>query len=304
MKGEGFMTLLFYNRSQGKGELYKNRDNKGTIDLLKSYPGWRKSWTHIVYSFSPSLLFYDSSSGAAQFYNLDADGTMHLVSSTTYSTGWTHIVQVGVLPDSGFALLLFYNANSGDAKFYSTNGGGGIELRAQTTLSKGWTHIITNAYTPGSNTQIGLQEGNYPVLFYNATSGLAQFYNYDTQGNMHQLSNTTLSQGWTHIVLNFAPGMRPFNVLFYNANSGNTRGYYLSEDWSMSDAGSTTFSKGWTKILLGDLPTDQGYPERALLFYNGNSGAAQFYTLVGLGIEIKQVSNTTWAKGWSEILWF
>lgn len=298
------MTLLFYNRSQGKGEFYNIRDNQGSIDLLRSYPGWRKSWTHIVYCFSPSLLFYDSSSGAAEFYNLDADGTMYLVSSTTYSTGWTHIVQVGVLPDSGFALLLFYNAKSGDAKFYNTNGAGGIELRAHTTLSTGWTHIITNASTPGSITVTGLPEGNYPVLFYNATSGLAQFYKYDIQGNMYQLSNTTLSKGWTHIALNFAPGMSPFNLLFYNANSGDVSGYYLSRDWDLSDAGSTTYSKGWTKILLGDLPGDQGYPERALLFYNGMSGTSQFYTLVGMGIEIHQVSNTTWAKGWSEILWF
>ena len=298
------MTLLFYKRSQGKGEVYQIRDNHGNIDLLKNYPGWRKSWTHIVYSFTPSLFFYDSSSGAAECYNLDEDGTMHLVSSTTYSKGWTHIVQVGVLPDSGLALLLFYNVMSGDAKFYFTNPAGDLEQRAHTTLSRGWTHIITNAYTPGNSTVTGLPEGNYPVLFYNATSGLAQFYQYDMLGNMHQISNTTVSKGWTHIALNFAPGMRPFNLLVYNANSGDTRGYYLSGDWGLSDAGSTTFSKGWTKILLGDLPGDQGYPERALLFYNGTSGTAQFYTLVGMGIEIHQVSNTIWAKGWSEILWF
>lgn len=298
------MTLLFYNRDQGKGEFYNIKDGQGNIDLLKSYPGWRKSWTHIVYCFTPSLLFYDSSSGVAEFYNLDEDGTMHLVSSTTYSRGWTHIVQVGILPDSGFALLLFYNAQSGDAKFYNTTSTGGIEQRASTTLSRGWTHIITNAYVPDSIPVDILPEGNYPVLFYNATNGVTQVYRYDTQGNMYQLSNTTVPPGWTHVDLNFAPGMHPFNVLFYNTGSGAVRGYYLDENWSMSDAGNTTWSKGWTKILLGGLPGYQGSTDRALLFYNATSGTSQFYTLIGVGIEIKQASKTTWSKGWSEILWF
>ena len=188
------MTLLFYNRNQGKGEFYNIIDAKGNIDLLKSYSGWRKSWTHIVYSFTPSLLFYDRSGGAAEFYDLDGQGNIHLVSSTTYSTGWTHIILVGVVRDSGHAVLLFYNAQSGDAKFYRTNGQGGIHLLSSTTFSKGWTHIITNGYEPGAFTQ----ENNYLVLFYNATSGVAQFYNVDIQGNMHQFSNDKWSTGWTH----------------------------------------------------------------------------------------------------------
>ncbi len=298
------MTLLFYNRNQGKGEFYNIIDAQGNIGLLKSYSSWRKSWTHIVYSFSPSLLFYDRSGGAAEFYDLDGQGNMHLVSSTTYSTGWTHILLVGVVRVSGHAVLLFYNAQSGDAKFYRTDGQGGIHLLSSTTFSKGWTHIITNGYEPGAFTQ----ENNYLVLFYNATSGVAQFYHVDIQGKMHQFSNDMWSTGWTHIVPHFAPSMNLFNLLFYNANSGDAKTYHITENWSISNTGSTTWAKGWTKILLGDMPLPGEPPGRtglALLFYNGSSGTAQFYlTGPGGGVDISQVSNTIWSKDWSEILWF
>jgi hypothetical protein len=41
----------------------------------------------------------------------------------------------------------------------------------------------------------------------------------------------------------------------------------------------------------------------AYLFYNASTGAAQFYQLNEQPGSITQLSNTTFAKSWSEILW-
>src|SRR5438128_8237285 len=60
-------------------------------------------------------LFYNSTSGVAQFYNTDGNGGIQQLSKATWSTGWTHIVPVALLegdyaPAGGFASLLFYNS--------------------------------------------------------------------------------------------------------------------------------------------------------------------------------------------------
>src|SRR5579859_190137 len=114
------MPLLFYNRAEGKGEFYNVQDAQGNLQLLGSHTGWRTTWTHIVDCSNPSLLFYDSNSGAAEFYTLDLNANMQLLSSTTFSKGWTHIVLVGTSEGPGFGQLLFYNANSGVAQFYGS----------------------------------------------------------------------------------------------------------------------------------------------------------------------------------------
>src|SRR5205085_4687709 len=137
--------------------------------------------------FSPrALFFYNSDSGLAQLYSIDIQGGIDQISSSTYSTGWTHIVPVS------FGLL-FYNSNSGLAQFYSTDDSGGMHQLSSATYSTGWTHIV----------DVPLAQGPHLIdddlLFYNGNSGVAQFYLADRQGQINQLSNTTYSTGWTLI---------------------------------------------------------------------------------------------------------
>lgn len=284
------MSLLFYNRAQGKGEFYAVQDTQGTLQLLGSHSSWRKTWTHIVDCSTPSLLFYDSASGAAEFYALDPNANMQLLSSTTYSKGWTHIVRVGVSEGPGFGQLLFYNASNGVAQFYTTDAQGGIHNQANTTFSQGWTHIIPFTFDQG-------REG---LLFYNSSNGVTQVYN--TVG-MQQLYNSTLSTGWTQIVVNGTDANGAPILLFYNSNNGATRYVVINGQGGIQQVASTSYAHGWTHIRAGTLSSGlDGNAIFAYLFYNASSGAAQFYQLNEPG-SITQLSNSTFAQGWSEILW-
>ena len=139
------MTVIFYDRNAGVGEFY-NTLSQDNLSLLKSYSGWRTSWTHIIpgYAFENSqtdLLFYDSSSGAAEFYT-EVQGNINLLKSTTYRAGWTHIVP-GLFAQNGNTALLFYNSQSGLAEFYSTDGQGNINLLSSNTgWRKSWAQIV------------------------------------------------------------------------------------------------------------------------------------------------------------------
>src|SRR5437588_12889875 len=90
------MALLFYDRNAGQGEFY-DTDGQGNIALMKSYSGWRTTWTQILpctvaQSGSPNLFFYDSNAGAAEFYSTDFLANISQLSSSTYSNGWTFVV--------------------------------------------------------------------------------------------------------------------------------------------------------------------------------------------------------------------
>jgi len=192
--------------------------------------------------YSTTLLFYDSRSGIAEFYGVDDYGNLNQLSSTTYSTGWTHIIPIPVLGGPG-TTLLFYNSNSGPAQFYSTDGQGGINQLTSTTYSTGWTHIIPGDFAADFSPRA--------LLFYNGNSGLGQFYNTDFKGGMHQLSSATYSTGWTHIVdvpADQGPDLVDDDLLFYNGNSGVAQFYRSDRQGHINQLSSTTYSTGWTLI--------------------------------------------------------
>jgi hypothetical protein len=287
------MSLLFYNRAEGKGEFYWITDGKGTLQLLGSHTDWRKTWTHMVDCIVPSLLFYDAASGAAEFYQLNENADMQLLSGTTFSKGWTHIVCLGQAADSNFASeVLFYNASNGIAQFYLVDAQGGMQQQTHTTFSEGWTHIEPFTFA----------QGNTGLLFYNSSNGLTQVYNTDGRSITQQLFNSTFSIGWTQVVAHATQAIGSHPVLFYNSTSGAARYTVINEQGNVSQVASTTYANGWTHILAGTLSGDEGVVLFAFLFYNATTGAAQFYQLNGPG-SITQLSKTTFAKGWSEILW-
>ena len=182
------MSLLFYNRAEGKGEFYWITDGKATLQLLGSHTGWRKTWTHLVDCTIPSLLFYDAASGTAEFYHLSESANMQLLSSTTISKGWTHIVWLGQELDSDFppSNVLFYNASNGIAQFYLIDAQAGMHLQTNTTFSQGWTHI--EPFTFAHSWTLGL-------LFYNSSNGLTQVYNTDGRSITQQVFTSTFSTG-------------------------------------------------------------------------------------------------------------
>jgi len=140
------MALLFYDRNAGQGEFY-DTDGQGNIALLKSYSGWRTSWTQILpcsvaQSGSPNLLFYDSNAGAAEFYSTDFQANINLLSSSTYSKGWTLIIPCRL--GATYTDLLFYDHNRGVGEFYIPDGQGGInQLSSHTGWRTSWAEIVS-----------------------------------------------------------------------------------------------------------------------------------------------------------------
>ncbi len=182
------------------------------------------------------MFFYNSNSGLAQFYSTDGQGGINQISSTTYSTGWTHIIPGDFAADFSPRALFFYNGNSGLGQFYSIDRQGDIHQISSTTYSTGWTYIV-----PGS----------FGLLFYNGNSGLGQFYSTDFKGGMHQLSSATYSTGWTHIVdvpAVHGPDLVDNDLLFYNGKSGVAQFYRTDRQGHINQLSNTTYSTGWTLI--------------------------------------------------------
>jgi len=297
------MALLLYDRQAGQGEFY-TLDAQAHIRLLKSYSGWRTSWTQIIpisiYTEGPgtplsSLLFYDSTSGTGQFYRVDTHGNLTPSSPQTWSKGWTHILSDDFVNGSSTSLL-FYNRESGLSQLYVTDGSHLGRQVFSTTWSTGWTHIIAARFS---------NEPFSGLLFYNGTSGAAQFYNTDGNGGIQQLSNSTWSTGWTHIVPvllyrgDYAGAGGTSDLLFYNSTSGVAQFYNTDGNGGIQQVSNTTWSTGWTHIISVFIegPTEWS----TLLFYNERSGAAAFYTADSNG-NIHQLSApTTWRKSWALI---
>jgi hypothetical protein len=175
-----------------------------------------------------------------------------------------------------------------------TNGQGGIDQISSDTWSTGWTHILSGSFTSFGN----------GLLFYNSHSGLTQVYGTDGRGSMQEISSTTLSMGWTHaLAAGVLPDVGYPLLIFYNTSSGNVKYCQADSQGVVDQLTGDTWAKGWTEILYGTIPdVQQGNVIPSLLFYNGTSGTSQFYRLNVPG-KIFQLSNTTWAKGWTEVLW-
>jgi hypothetical protein len=310
-KEEGHLSILFYNNSNGANRLY-NVDDQGHITQVNATLNLGSGWTHIVpcsvYSqqlpYNLVLLCYNKNNGAAKFFSLDNANHLTQLSSTTYSTGWTHIIHGFFAEASSNESLLFYNANSGLAQFYGTDGQGGINQLSSSTYSKGWTHIVPGWYTVF--TPSGPGERTSDLLFYNGSSGLAQFYGTDGQGGINQISSSTYSTGWTHIISGiFVAGYTNTALFFYNGNSGLAQFYTTNGQGGIKQLSSSTYSRGWAQIV--DFPgppsniPDTGNPDR-LLFYNSGSGLAQVYITDNHG-GINELSNNNVYSGWSQAEW-
>jgi hypothetical protein len=87
--------FLFYDQ-RGIGE-FSGADELGRITRINRIETWRHGWTNIVpgnfqggggTSFQNDLLFYDGTSGFAQFYKTEGIGGIRLIRS---HTGWHQI---------------------------------------------------------------------------------------------------------------------------------------------------------------------------------------------------------------------
>lgn len=104
--------LLFYDASTGEAEMYTT-DGEGNLSLLKSYSGWRKTWSIIVPgkfggNRYTDLLFYDPTTGEGEIYITDGSGNLSLRKAHSgWRKTWQSIVP-GKLGGNRYTDLLFY----------------------------------------------------------------------------------------------------------------------------------------------------------------------------------------------------
>jgi hypothetical protein len=210
--------LLFYDADVGLGQFY-SIDSRGRIREMRSH-GLRRGWTHIICgNFSASgfddLLFYDAETRLGEFYTTDGQGGINLLQKhDRLRRGWTHIIP-GNFSASGFDDLLFYDADTGLGEFYTTDGQGGInELRSDPNWRRGWTHVVVGNFSSKSSFA--------EILFYDAATGLGQFYTTDGQGGVKLLrQHTGWRRGWDAIVRGvFSPPGGFADLLFYDSKTG------------------------------------------------------------------------------------
>jgi hypothetical protein len=126
----------------------------------------------------------------------------------------------------------------------------------------------------------------------------------DGIGGIQQLSNTTWSTGWTHIVPVQLYLEAPESLLFYNSTNGVAQFYKQDTHGNISQVSKATWSTGWTHIVRVSGLAYTASMMSSLLFYNQHSGAAEFYNVDGNG-NIQRVSSpTTWRKSWALIAEF
>jgi hypothetical protein len=264
-----------------------------SFQRLNTHPNWRTIWTHIVagqFSDSPysGLLFYDQSTGYAEFYETDGQGGIGFLGSQDdlgrdggRSWRWTHVV-ADKFSGTGRTDLLLYDQVSGFAAVYSTDGHGNlVKLQEYSDWRTSWTHIAT-VRVPGSDFAA--------VVLYDQSAGHGEIFECIGSG---KLSLRQASDGWrktwTHVVGSYVGGG---TLLFYEATTGHCEIYTLTYDPSDPNSDPNTLGTvvasddvpSATHIIPGSFGGDQGLPssspgsclDAGFLFYNRPTGTATF----------------------------
>jgi hypothetical protein len=264
-----------------------------SFQLLNTHPNWRTSWSHIVagqFSDSPysGLLFYDQSTGYAEFYETDGQGGIGFLGSQPdlgmdggRSWRWTHVV-ADKFSSSGRTDLLLYDQASGFAAIYSTDGHGNlIKLQEYSDWRTSWTHIAT-ARVPGSDFAA--------VVLYDQSAGHGEILECLDGGQLNlRQANDGWRTTWTHVVGSYVGGG---TLLFYEATTGHCEIYTLTYDPSDPNSDPSTLGTmvasdsvpSATHIIPGSFGCDQGVPsssptsclDKTFLFYDRPTGTATF----------------------------
>ena len=285
--------------------------------LLSAHPEWRNDWTHIIAgqfssSLYSSLLFYEQSTGHAEFYETDGNGGMSLLSQyDDWGTSWTLIVpgcfaKSSFLPpnrqpaNTGFFL---YDQQAGFGAFYNTDGHGGlIKIAEWNDWRTTWTHIIAGTFTDSPFSGL---------LFYEQPTGEAEMHSVDGHGGMTLIqAYSEWRTSWTHIV----PGefyndgsvyeSTITDLFFYEGSTGYGETYANDGQGGLTLVGSQQMPPA-TIILPGCFG---GTEWTNLLFYDPASGTGSFQELSypggdpPTGVWSSSENYTGWREDWDLIV--
>lgn len=191
--GSTLTDLLFYDRASGEAQFYRTDGSGALIPIGSLLTGWRRTLQIIPGRFgnksaTSDLMLYNPAHGEVQFVSTNGQGGIAPIGSK--NSGWRRTWQI--IPGkfgstSGRTDLLLYDPALGEAMFCSPNGTGGINMLGSVhyTMGRTWK-IIPGAF--GSTT------GRTDLLFYDQTSGEAQFYASDGVGGFTPIGSPI--SGW------------------------------------------------------------------------------------------------------------
>lgn len=213
---------------------------------------------------------------------------------------WSHVIKGSFVdPQSssqGATDLLCYDQNSGIGAFFATVKNGRLndgtlvidgphQVGANFTFSRRWTHIVY---------------GFFPrqLLFYDATSGVGEFYEIDERGNLIlKKQHSGWRTSWTLIL---AGRFGKANLLFYDAASGT------GEFYSVDNSGNihliraiNNWRTSWHSIVTGNFSNSQ-YDD--LLFYDKGAGTGEFYKVNGNGGITLFSKHDNWRNTWQQVV--
>jgi hypothetical protein len=203
-----------------------------SFGLISFQNGLRNTWTHIVagkFSKSPysGLLFYEQSTGYAEFYEADGQGGMlFLRSHSGWRQSWTHIIS-GAFFGPDRTGLLFYDQRAGYAAIYDTKEGDLISIREHLGWRPSWTHITT-VRLPGSGGFNDAAERGHDtaLVLYDQAAGHGEIHSCDASGNLKLIMQSDgWRTTWTHVVGDSVAGV---GLLFYEGPIGCTARYIQS----------------------------------------------------------------------------
>jgi hypothetical protein len=254
------------------------------FQLFESQADWRTDWTHIVAGrFSKSsfsgLLFYEQSTGVAEFWETDGQRNLTLLRHyDDWRTTWTLIVP-GLFGPSGFTGLLLYDQAAGYGAVYDTDGHGNLVILFEYHgWLTSWTQIIAGHFT--TSPYSGL-------LFYDQAAGFATIYSSDGKGRITVLTSyDNWRTSWTKIIagkfgpapvvseLPPPPTPPPIDSLFfYEGATGYCETYQTNGAGGIAMLGSATLPIV-THVVPGIFG---GLGITGLMLHDGTAQTAAFY---------------------------
>jgi len=296
----GLSELLFYEKSDGYGELY-SVDASGQPSLQTSHANFRSSWSLIVPgAFTPKnpgdpldLLFYDSAAGIGEVYRTGNLGQMNRIATNSgWRPSWSIIVP-GHFSDSPNVDLLFYDQSAGHGEFYHTDGHGNLagQFALYDDWRATWSLIIPGKFSDNAYTDL---------LFYDPTSGTGEFYATGNGLRPRFAGYTDWRTTWAVILAGNFSDSSYDDLMFYDPTSGTGEFYPTRGGLQSRFAGYTNWRQSWATIVAGRF-SSSSYDD--LLFYDQSAGVGEIYPTGG-GLGGRIAGFTDWRTTWSSITRF
>ncbi len=242
--------VLFYDRRNGQGEVYRINNDGRISSMVASYNSWRKSWD-IIHPYKIGnngyVLFYDRRNGQGEVYRINNDGRISsmVASYNSWRKSWD-IIHPYKIGNNGY--VLFYDRRNGQGEVYRINNDGKISamVASYNAWRKSWDIIYP--YKIGNN--------GY-VLFYDRRNGQGEVYRINNDGKINAMvaSYNAWRKSWD-IIYPYKVGNNG-HVLFYDRRNGQGEVYRINNDGKIGSyiASYNDWKKTWNTIL--QLPTKE-----------------------------------------------